>query len=77
MPFFQSNERFKVKDGLALFFGNRYPLTSFITVPCIRLIIKLPFSIDTIFSVMLFTNYFQIDKIKDTESHSMKTSAFT
>lgn len=69
MLFFQSNERFKVKDGLALFFfGNRYPLTSFITVPCIRLIIKLPFSIDTIFSVMLFTNYFQIDKIKDTAS---------
>ena len=25
---------------------------------------------------MLLTNYFQIDKIKGTESHSMKTSAF-
>ena len=31
---------------------------------------------DDHFAVMLLTNYFQIDKIKDTESHSMKTSAF-
>ena len=43
---------------------------------CIRLIIKLLFFNRHHFSVMLLTNYFQIDKIKDTESHSMKTSAF-